>query len=61
MRKSMGVVNWLKASTDAALTLQPASAQASAVFTVPVSHTTLAFLPRVRLARALKGKTMHAY
>ncbi|KAL0053004.1 hypothetical protein WJX82_011350 [Trebouxia sp. C0006] len=27
MRKSIGVVNWLKASTDAALTLHPASAQ----------------------------------
>lgn len=25
--KSLGVMNWLKASTDAALTLQPASAQ----------------------------------
>lgn len=32
----MGVVNWLKASTDAALTLQPASAQASAEY---LSHT----------------------
>ncbi|KAL3160022.1 hypothetical protein ABBQ38_010408 [Trebouxia sp. C0009 RCD-2024] len=27
MKKSIGVMNWLKASTDAALTLQPASAQ----------------------------------
>ncbi|KAL0037393.1 hypothetical protein WJX79_005832 [Trebouxia sp. C0005] len=27
MRKSVGVVNWLKASTDAALTMHPASAQ----------------------------------
>ena len=27
MRKSVGVMSWLKASTDAALTLQPASAQ----------------------------------
>lgn len=27
MRKSIGVVNWLKASTDAALTMHPASAQ----------------------------------
>lgn len=27
MKKSLGVMSWLKASTDAALTLQPASAQ----------------------------------
>lgn len=29
VQKSVGVMNWLKASTDAALTLQPASAQVS--------------------------------